>query len=316
MLRKYRFYIFLIFIGFLVFYFNYEDYKYVDNSQFHIDDISLLDKVFLADRNGNMITLKKKEKKWVVNDQFFVRKDAINTLLLTANRIRVKRPVSKSSLNNVIKYMATTGVVVEFFIKDKVVKSYTIGSNTPDHLANYMLLKYDKEPQVVHIPSFNGFLSPRYGIQANTLDINNWRSNTVFDLSFEDIYQIRYTDYINKNNSYYLKTSLPFELFNSNNLRVPFNNQKVLLLLNSFNNLNCESFKKKEYNLDLKQPLEELIVNNDTLKTYSILELDNKSKENNFNVERKYARLNNGELMLIQDYVFNKVLINIKELTE
>ena len=48
MLRKYRFYIFLIFIGFLVFYFNYEDYKYVDNSQFHIDDISLLDKVFFS----------------------------------------------------------------------------------------------------------------------------------------------------------------------------------------------------------------------------------------------------------------------------
>ena len=41
-----------------------------------------------------------------------------------------------------------------------------------------------------------------------------------------------------------------------------------------------------------------------------------KTKEENFTVDRKYATLNNGELMLIQDYVFNKVLINIAELTK
>ena len=60
-----------------------------------------------------------------------------------------------------------------------------------------------------------------------------------------------------------------------------------------------------------------LIVNTDTLKIYHIL---NNSKQNNdelnFNVNRKYAILNNKQLMLIQDYVFNKVLININELVE
>ena len=316
MLKKYRIYIVLIFTGFLVFYFKYIDYRDTEKSQFHIDNISLLDKIFLADRAGNKIILEKKEDHWVVNHQFIVREDAINTLLLTANRIRVKRPVPRASLENVIKYMATTGVLVEFFIKDKIVKSYTIGSNTSDHLANYMLLKGEEKPQIVHIPSFNGFLSPKYGIQANILDINNWRSNTIFDLSFEDIYQIRYTDYLNKNNSYYLRATTPFQLFNSKNQPVSFRNQKILVLLNSFNKLNGESFKKEKDNLILKEPLQELIVNNDTLKTYSISNLDYKSKNDNFNIERKYARVNNGELMLIQDYVFNKVLININELTE
>jgi hypothetical protein len=38
------------------------------------------------------------------------------------------------------------------------------------------------------------------------------------------------------------------------------------------------------------------------------------TKKDNFNVERKYATLNDGDLMIIQNYVFNKVLINIKEL--
>ena len=51
-----------------------------------------------------------------------------------------------------------------------------------------------------------------------------------------------------------------------------------------------------------------------------ILDNKNNSKQNNnelnFNVNRKYAILNNKQLMLIQDYVFNKVLININELVE
>ena len=51
---------------------------------------------------------------------------------------------------------------------------------------------------------------------------------------------------------------------------------------------------------------------NDLTKTAK--EVAVKTKEENFTVDRKYATLNNGELMLIQDYVFNKVLINIAEL--
>ena len=62
MLKKYRFYILLIFIISLVLYSNYRDYRYPEKRQFHIDHISLVDKIFLADRNGNTITLKKKSK--------------------------------------------------------------------------------------------------------------------------------------------------------------------------------------------------------------------------------------------------------------
>jgi len=283
--------------------------------KFDIEDTSLINKIFLADRNGNTITLNKKDEIWLVNDQFIVKEDAINMLLSTANKIRVKRPVSKAAFDNVIKFMATTGIVVEFFIDNNMLKSYTIGSNTPDHLGTYMLLKDSDKPFVMHIPSFNGFLSPRYGIQGNSLDVINWRSTTVFDLSFNLINQIKYTDYLNFNNSYTLKTK-PFQLINSINEPVKFNQEKVLKLVNSFEKLNCEVFKQEKYQLDLKTQIEELVVNLDTLRTYSISDLDTKTKEDNFTVARKYATLNNGEVMLIQDYVFNKVLINITELKD
>jgi hypothetical protein len=88
-----------------------------------------------------------------------------------------------------------------------------------------------------------------------------------------------------------------------------------LQFLNAFKLLNCESFKDKKERKESATLLHELIVNNDTLRTYSI---GNgkliKDKEDNFTVKRMHATLNNGELMLIQDYVFNKVLITIDQL--
>ena len=41
-----------------------------------------------------------------------------------------------------------------------------------------------------------------------------------------------------------------------------------------------------------------------------------REKEENYIVERMYATLNDGDLMLIQNYVFNKLLITIDQLTE
>ncbi len=309
--KKYWFYILLI--SCLIFYFKIRNDMSIKADNFHIEDIASVDKIFLADRNGNSITLKKNTDHWIANNQYVVRKDAISTLLSTANNIRIKKPVSKSSFENVVKYIITSGVLVEFFVEDKIIKSYTIGSNTSDHLGNYMLLNGSKTPHVVHIPFFNGFLSPRYGIQGNTLNLNNWRSNLVFNLSFEDITKIKYTDYFNDSNSYFLTTK-PLKLFNTRKKNVEIDNNKVFHLLNSFKNLHCEAFKERNDSINLIDPLEQLIVNDDTLRTYKISTLNINNDGEKFNVSRKYATINNGELMLIQDYVFNKVLINISDL--
>ena len=286
-----------------------------NNKTFEINDTSSITKIFLADKSGNTITLTKNNNFWLINNRFRVRKDAIATILSTANKIRIKKPVSKSAFEKVVKSIATTGVYVEFFKNEKIIKSYWIGSNTADHLGTYMLLKNSKKPFIVHIPSFNGFLSPRYGIQGNVINELNWRSNIVFNKSFESIKHIKYTDYINIENSYFFSKD-SMQLINYKNESIAFNYNKILSLLNSFENLNCEAYKSNKLKINSTTQIEELIVNFDTLRTYKISELKIKKQKDNFTVDRKYATLNNGELMLIQDYVFNKVLINIKELTK
>ena len=317
MLNKYRFYIVAL-LALVIIIFSVKiktNSSKIKKNKFQIDNISEITKIFLADRNGNTISLNNTDQGWIVNNQFAVRKDAINTLLKTANKIRIKKPTSKAAFDNVVKFMATSGVLVEFYENNNLIMSYTIGSNTPDHLGTYMLLKDGKEPFVVHIPYFNGFLSPRYGIQGNRVNAINWRSTNVFNINAESINQIKYTDCLFGENSYLIKTN-PITLINWQNKSVPFNKQRILTLLNSFKNLNCETFKNKKDENKSKNQIAELVVNFDTLRVYKNSDFNEKTNENNFTVNRKYATLNNGPLMVIQDYVFNKVLINITELTK
>ena len=178
-----------------------------------------------------------------------------------------------------------------------------------------MLLKQSDKPFVIHIPSFNGFLTPRYGIKGSTIDISNWRSNTVFDLNIDAIKHIRYTDHTRLENSYSLNTN-PIKPFDSENKPVNFKKENLKKLLSSFTKLNCECYKNDNNKFSKSNLIEELVVNSDTLRIYKISNISNKNKEENFTVDRKYATLNNGEIMLIQNYVFNKVLININDLLE
>ena len=286
----------------------------VENN-FAISDTASVSKIFIADRNGTTITLSRNEKNWVINNKYGVRKDAINTILTTINQIRIQRPVSKNAIDNVIKNLATTGIKIEIYTNQYTPnKTYTIGSSTANHLGTYMFLAGSKTPFIVHIPSFNGFLSPRYGIQGNKISEKDWRTTNIFSLKAEKIASVMINHIQQPEKSFTLTTGSMILLNNLGN-EVSFNQEKVLQLLNAFKLLNCESYKDEKEKIEFATPLHELIVNNDTLRTYVI---GNgkliKDKKDNFTVKRMYATLNNGELMLIQDYVFNKVLITINQL--
>ena len=311
--RKQLFYFLLILLISALIWFLSTDKKstITNDNNFAISDTASVSRIFIADRSGKTITLDRIEKVWTVNNKYEVRKDAITTILNTIQQIRIQRPVAKNELDGVIKDLATTGVKVEIYTNKKtLIKSYTIGSPTANHLGSYMLLNDAQAPFIVHIPSFNGFLSPRYGIQGQRLNEKAWRATTVFKFKVEDIIRVCVNNLHKSDKSFTLNTK-PITLFNHKGDEVSFKEEKVLALLNSFRKLNCESFKTED-KLGSSALLYELIINNDTLRAYSF----SKAEENtdNPNVKRMYATLNNGELMLIQDYVFNKVLITIDQL--
>ena len=313
--KRFFYYALIILIGIVIWYLKPDKKSTItDDNNFAVSDTASVSKIFIADRSGTTITLDRVENNWIVNNKYEVRKDAITTILNTIQQIRIQRPVPKNAFETVVKNLATTGVRVEIYNGNKTpIKTYTIGNSTANHLGTYMLLADAKTPFIVHIPSFNGFLSPRYGIQGGKLSQKDWRANTVFKLNPTEINTI-VIKHIQKPAQSFMLNTQPMALFNHEGDKVSLEQGKVLQLLNSFKLLNCESYKDEKEKIAFATPLHELIVNTDTLRTYAIGGLREKNKDENFNVKRMYATLNNGELMLIQDYVFNKVLITINQL--
>jgi uncharacterized protein YihD (DUF1040 family) len=306
----------IVFIYILI---DYNQKIKLDNEKkFSVSEIEKIDKIFLSDRKGNNITLLKDNNIWTVNNKYNVRDDAISTLLSTIKKISIQRPVPETGYNNVIKQLATTGVKVEIYYNKKI-KTYTVGGSTSNHLGTYMLMDKAENPYIVHIAGFNGFLSPRYGIQCYELDINNWRDNTVFKIETEIINEISLIDLQENNNSFTIKTK-PLSLIDLHNNDIKYDLDKVIEYLNNFSQLNSENFKGNNIDITNEKLIYKLKINyddkEDILEAYTFSKTNNNSNNSKPNVERMYARLNNEEFLLIQNYVFNKVFISIDELKE
>ena len=316
MIKKFLF--FFLFSGLILFFYNYtKELKTESEKKFAIEDIGSIDKIFLSDRKGTNLTLVKKDKRWIVNELYNVRNDAISTLLNTVGELEVQRPVSNTSYNNVITQLATTGVKVEIYYKNKV-KTYTVGGSTNNHLGTYMLMQGADNPYVVHIAGFNGFLSPRYGIQGYELDITSWRDNTIFNIESENINEISLQNLRNPKQSFQILTN-PFRILDYNEKTIKYRSNQIMEYFSLFSNINCEKYKGFNVDISSEKQLYKLTIkhNNkiDTLDVFSFSKRNDNKNQSEPNVERMYARLNGGEFMLIQKYVFNKVFISIDDLT-
>lgn len=303
---------FLILISILFLLKTYYDKKY--ERSFKVSDTTSINKIFISDMKGNQIKLEKNDNIWFINDTYKVREDAISTLLSTIKTIEIQQPVSDNAYNNVIRNLATIGVKIDIY-SNNLLKSYVIGHSTMNHLGTYMIMKDAENPFIMHIPGFNGFLSPRYGIEGNSLNISSWRDNTVLNISSENIIEIEFKNFKYLNKSFKLYPN-EYKLKDFKNNFFKSNYIKTLNYINNFSNLKCESFKditinKNDilYNINIKTKLKLF-----NLKVYSFNKKNNNANNSAPNVERYYAKINDGEVILIQKYVFNKLFISIDDL--
>ncbi len=152
---------------------------------FAITDTSVVDKIFMVDKENNKVELTRVNGKWKINKKFDARKDAIDVLLETLSNMQVRYPVPKSSHNTIVKQMSNQTTKVEVYSHGNLLKTYFVGGPTQDHSGTYMLLKGSAVPMVVSIPGFNGYLSSRFFTRAI-----DWRDNTIFKYNYPQIYSV------------------------------------------------------------------------------------------------------------------------------
>lgn len=292
---------------------------------FAIRDTAFIDKIFLADKAGNKVTLTKiKSGYWKVNNKYIARNDAINTLLYTMSRLEVKSPVAKAAHNNVVKRLASNATKVEIYEGDKLLKVYYVGGETQDQLGTFMLLENSSVPFVMHIPGFNGYLSTRYFTKEQ-----EWREHSVFDYSYDEIQSITVEYPANPELSFNInKTGENQYSFNPYVKSVPLmvDTLRLKTYVSFYQNINFEGFPKnitssQKDSIINSQPqaivsLTDTKGGKNTVKLFS-KEISARSKMQEdisgeplkYDLDRMYALINDGEdFVVVQYYVFDKLL--------
>lgn len=293
--------------------------------EFAIADTASIDKIIVNDAYGNRIELlKKSPTEWVDGAGNCIIQEPVQTMLETFKNIEFKGYVPENSRKTITNRMAATSIKVEIFSNGKWAKTWYIGNSTQDHYGTYMLLETPKEksdlPVIMKVRGLNGIIEPRF-----FADARRWKCTQIFKLEKEDISSIdvKYNDIPERS----------FSVGRSGNQYVVKHNGRTLqdadtnMVLRYMSAYRKVHFEMVNYDLDDKQvdslkrstPFCVLTVkktNGETekLKLYRVegtrgVVEDDYGIEVEYDVDRLWCVLPNGDLVKCQYFVFNPMIM-------
>jgi hypothetical protein len=295
---------------------------------FAVEDTASVNKIFLADKSGNSVTLERQDDNtWTVNGKYIARPDALQMLLTTIKKIDVKEPVGKGKQDNVIKQLAAKAIKCEIYQEGELTKAYYVGTETIDQTGTYMILidletiKPSAKAFVTYIPGFEGYLTTRYFTEEK-----GWRDRTVFHYIPTQIKSVKLESPEHPEQGYEVSilddNKFEVKRLKDNSVLPDMDTMAVKQYLSYFRQLNFESFEVelKQYQIDstLKTtPLNILTVTDNKGKTNKVTfysrpnlkkVLGQDEKPLPFDPIRMDALLDNGDVVMLQYFVFGKVM--------
>ena len=286
-------------------------------TDFTTENISDIEQIYFADRYNNVVELNKFDEQWLVNGKHNIRNEALETFFSTLEKMKIKYPVSRSMHNSVIKALASEGVKVELYTQNKkLYKTFYVGGETADFLGTYMMMEGANKAYVVHIPGFNGFLTPRFNIFGRKISSDLWRSRKIFKESKIDSIQLLYHESPNRS---FTLDAVNCNVISGSNQKQQIDSSSCINYLKQVQKVNCEGFANdlnKQDSLLSSHALHTLTVyfNDGTEETLDTYHKKPKRKEYQdtegnplkYDVDRLYA-FNGKDMLLIQYYAFNPI---------
>lgn len=304
-------------------------------SDFAISDTSTVNKIIITDQTGQHATLERIPGNglWKLNGKYFAREDAVNIILMTINRIRIRGNVSDAARDNMMKLLVTSGKKVEIFTGGKEpAKIYYVGVPTPDHTGTMMLLEIpgigrSEDPFITHIEGFTGFLSTRFFTNET-----EWRYTGIFNYPELAIRKVKVIHHLQPASSFEVTFDggNNFQLYSGydehtggfNSMIAKFDTIAVKNLLVQFKKVHVESFLtnlKSEAADSIKKsmPAYSISVENDKgvstsvdlyLRLSASPEYNEDGTVNPWDVGHFWAKTQDNELALAQTYNFGPLV--------
>lgn len=309
----------------------------MDLKQFAVEDTATVTKIFLANSFGDTTLLERTANGWLLNKKYDAVANNVQDLLNCIQNIRVKDLVAKSARETINKRMSVNATKAEIYytdyrieiagvkcLKHTKMKMYYIGLPTQDNMSNYAIIGGAKNPCVVYLPGFRGFVSPKYSAVES-----DWRSRLIVDLRLSQIQEVTLTDFENPNNSLRIvrNGNRYFNIVHSatNQKLEPYDTFKLLDHLSDYRNLNYErllnELSKAEKDSIFDRKFKELTIsdtkgNKTTITMYHLQEDESLDNEydidfmNAYNRDRFYAVINGNkaDVVLCQYFVFDRII--------
>ena len=286
----------------------------VDLKDFSIKDTANVYRFTITTNNADSITLSRmnENKVWMIeNPNYKANMSNINLIMETFYRIQIKQPVSKNAEKNVIKRLAVSNKRVDIYDKEnKLIKTWYVGSPTPDHLGTHMLLKQNgikgSKPYIMFKPGVYGSLDVRF-----FTDWTQWRSPQIFHYpNSKDILQVKLNYNQLKNESFIIyQNNDEIRLLDSNSN--PINQFDTIQLKHYFTHFNniCynkimfvdQSFKDSVFSSKSFIDISLLNSKNETTRV-QFWRIKNVESSTNWDKEYGYIRVNGSDELLRAQY--------------
>lgn len=158
--------------------------------KFSVENTDEIYKLFIADRRGNKITLRRGPEYWTLDNKHRVHERIIESTLNAIGNLDISSIPPKAAYANVMKELATKGVKVEAYDKnDKKIKSFYLGGTTANGYETQIIMEGYDQPYHVQINGSIGEVVPRF-----LKRYDDWRDPYIFrDLAAEvDTFSIFY----------------------------------------------------------------------------------------------------------------------------
>lgn len=284
---------------------------------FKVEKPDEIHKIFIAKRDGTTTTLERQGDHWMVNGIYKASPNVMENLLEAITKLELKYVPPAAAIDNIVREMGARGIKVEIFNKaGKKIKGYYVGGVTADARGTYMIMEDSEQPMVMSLPMMDGQIRTRYDHP-----VDRWRDRTVFSYRLEDIEAVSIEYPLQRNKSFKLERAgkafkvTPF-YDNTPVIEKPVDKASVEAFLTGFKSLVAENYVNDTPGRDsLSRQIPFSVISvTDTKGEQRIASLAPMYRINAATgdrktdiVERYYAFLNSGDLMLVQQRVFQKI---------
>lgn len=296
-------------------------------SDFAVEDTLAVTQIQLYKKGNKNIKLDRLPTgKWQVNESYLARPDAIQVLLETLKKVKVKAPVPKAAFETIVKDIAANGTKVSIYTtdSDSPEKVFYVGSSNQQHNGTYMLLENSSVPFLMHIEGVNGYLNTRFFVNEN-----EWRSTEVFNVAISEIQHLSVEDKRKPENSFEVNALANADFFDLsiNGTVIPaekIDTTSLFQYLSYYSFINFEGFEetKTEQFIDsvkLSNPFRIISLTDKLGKTTVFKAFDkpmppgSEDFEGNaltVDMDRMYGYINDKEFVVAQFFVFDKLAQN------